>query len=524
MLSSRLVDVVKGLAVWDNLTDAERAEAERVLGDELCRDAIDRFREMYARLAGEIPEFAFWIGQIEHQATRAEVRRALAGVESLLISLSSVESSKKRIGGLFDAYRAMLSAPILAEGDTPIGLRLPTLEESYLDPDFRVRAVVGEDRPADEAWWSDIPVRSDLTEYLVGALISSEATTAPLVVLGQPGAGKSVLTKILAARLPAADFLPVRVVLREVSAEAEIQDQIESAIRATTGERIEWPDLVRAAGEVVPVVLLDGFDELLQATGVSQSDYLIRVARFQQREADQGRPVVAVVTSRIAVSDRVRYPPGAVALRLEPFRRVQIDKWLDIWNRHNKEYLAARGLAPLPVELVARNYELASQPLLLLMLALYDADANALQRGLNLDSGKALDETTLYEQLLASFAAREIGKSAAALPEDEVTTRIEQELQRLSLVAFGMINRRRHWITQAELDNDLAALFARPATISSEFRSPLTQADIVIGRFFSCSVPKRYATVHGCRLTSSCMPRSASTLLLGLPSSSPPGY
>ncbi len=483
-LSSRLTGFARRLAVWDDLTDAERAEAERALGDELCRNAINRFQEMYAQLAGEVPEFAFWIGQIEHQATRAEVRRALAGVESLLTSLSSAGSSRKRAQGLSDAYRAMLSAPILAESDTPTGIRLPTLEEGYLDPDFRVRAVVGEDWPADEAWWSDVPVRSDLTEYFVGALISSETTAAPLVVLGQPGAGKSVLTKMLAARLPAADFLPVRVVLREVPAEAEIQDQIEFAIRATTGERIEWPDLVRTAGEAMPVVLLDGFDELLQATGVSQSDYLMRVARFQQREADQGRPVVAVVTSRIAVSDRARYPPGAVALRLEPFRRVQIDNWLDIWNRYNEEYLAARGLAPLPAEVVARNHTLASQPLLLLMLALYDADANALQRGVDLDSAKTLDETTLYEQLLTSFAAREVGKSTAALLDHEVTTRVEQELQRLSLAAFGMINRRRQWVTQAELDNDLAALLARPSTMSSGFRSPLTQADIVVGRFF----------------------------------------
>jgi hypothetical protein len=170
---------------------------------------------------------------------------------------------------------------------------------------------------------SDVPVRSDLTEYLAGALTSPEATSAPLIVLGLPGVGKSVLTRVLAARLPAADFLPVRVVLREVPVEADIQEQVEYAIRAATGERTDWPQVARTAGGAVPVVLLDGFDELLQATGVSQSDYLIKVARFQQREADQGRPVVVVVTSRTAVADRARYPEGAVALRLEQFRSEQ---------------------------------------------------------------------------------------------------------------------------------------------------------------------------------------------------------
>jgi len=77
---------------------------------------------------------------------------------------------------------------------------------------------------SDEDWWAALPVRRDLTEYLGDFLTSPGAATAPLVVLGQPGAGKSVLTKVLAARLPPMGFLPVRVILREVPAEAEVQD------------------------------------------------------------------------------------------------------------------------------------------------------------------------------------------------------------------------------------------------------------------------------------------------------------
>ena len=127
------------------------------------------------------------------------------------------------------------------------GMRLPTLAEGYEDPDFRVRQVVGDDWPSDEAWWSQAPVRSNLTEYLTQALRAPEATAAPMVVLGHPGAGKSVLTKVLAARLPPDEFIPVRVVLRETPAEGEIQDQIEYAIRAATGLNVNWPSVVREA-------------------------------------------------------------------------------------------------------------------------------------------------------------------------------------------------------------------------------------------------------------------------------------
>ncbi|MCW2917010.1 MAG: hypothetical protein JWN52_5078, partial [Actinomycetia bacterium] len=50
--------------------------------------------------------------------------------------------------------------------------------------------------------------------------------------------------------------------------------------------------------DAMPVIMLDGFDELLQATGIGQTDYLEQVARFQEREGDQGRPVAVIVTSR----------------------------------------------------------------------------------------------------------------------------------------------------------------------------------------------------------------------------------
>jgi hypothetical protein len=439
---------------------------------------------------------ADWSGQIDRQPTRSAVRRSLADIE-MLLSFSSGRPPADIAVALSNSYRAVLDRSILAEDQTLTGVRLPTLEEIYLDPDFRVSLVRAGELSSDEDWWAALPVRRDLTEYLGDFLTSPGAATAPLVVLGQPGAGKSVLTKVLAARLPPMGFLPVRVVLREVPAEAEVQDQIEYAIRAATGLRADWPDVARTAGDAVPVVLLDGFDELLQATGVNQSDYVLKLARFQQREADQGRPVIVLLTSRIAVADRVRYPDGTIALRLEPFRNDQIASWLWIWNACNEQLITSRGLKPLTAEILSRHQALASEPLLLLMLAMYDADANALQRGSGAAGAGGIDETRLYEGLLTSFAAREVAKSRDGASADELSALVEQELQRLSLIAFSILNRRRQWVTEAELDADLAALLGRPAAPHAGFRTPLTQAEIAIGRFFF--VQRAQAVVEGSR-------------------------
>ncbi|WP_447034960.1 NACHT domain-containing protein [Streptomyces sp. DSM 118878] len=481
-LASRVHDFLRGLAVWERLDEAARREATDIVCAAVPERAVEEYESLYARLALAAPEFRFWSGRLEHRATRAELRRALAGLERLLSDTAALQRPPADIAdALSRAHRSALSRGVLDAEVTPEGIHVPALRDVYLDPDFRVRAVDGQSSPANEEWWTRSPVRRDLTEYLAGALTSEGLMSAPLLVLGHPGAGKSVLVRILAARLPAAGFLPVRVALRDVRADDEIQDQIEQAIRDATGEQVSWPELMRSAGTALPVLLFDGFDELLQTTGVRHNDFLLRVARFQEREQEQGRPALAVVTSRTAVADRARYPHGTVALRLEPFRREQIEVWLHHWNLSNAMNFRALGLPPLVWDDVGPLRSLAEQPLLLTMLALYHAAGNDLRDG----DERPLGEADLYEALLSSFARREVSKDARdAMPDAQVEERVEQELERLSLIAFAMLNRRRQWVSATELDEDLAALLRQPPTRLSGFRAPLGQAEIALGRFF----------------------------------------
>jgi hypothetical protein len=483
-LSDDLSRFVAGLAVYEQLDETNRRRFTETLSGELPGRAVTRYEELFRQLAAEFPEVAFWANLVDHQATRAEVRRlsgGLEGLERMLADIASGRVADERRSGLSRAYRAALHRPVLTLGEVPEGLCLPTLGEAYVNPEFRVAEAVAAERLAEESWWNEQPVRGDLEGFLAGHLTAPQAVAAPLLLLGQPGSGKSVLTQVLAARLPADEFLVVRVVLREVAADADLQTQIEDAVRSATGENLAWPNLARSTGGALLVVLLDGFDELLQATGVSQTDYLRRVAAFQAREADQGRPVAVVVTSRTAVADRAQPVPGMVALRLEPFGDAHISHWLGIWNDANAAAFVARGLLPLTPQTALAHADLASQPLLLLMLALYDSDANALQR-----SDAALRKAELYERLLTRFAEREIGKTGASLPAAEFADAVERELLRLSVVAFAMFSRGRQWVSETELDSDLNALLdpvdsqAAPAGL----RARLTAAQVVVGRFF----------------------------------------
>ncbi|ANN18232.1 hypothetical protein SD37_23045 [Amycolatopsis orientalis] len=467
-----------GLAGWDLLNETQQRQLATNLWN-LPSEAINRYEQYFRRIAGEFPEFAFWANLTDHQATRAAVhdlRIGLAEVERALTAMTSAESAAHP---LKSAYRNVLDRPVLTARDVPAGLQIPKLGEAYITPKFRVVEVTASDPIAAEKWWLEQKIRTDLPAFLVRYLTAPHATEAPLLVLGQPGAGKSVLTQVLAARLTSSDYLVVRVVLREVRAESDLQSHIEQAVRSATGEETSWPALARNAGTALPVVMLDGFDELLQATGVSQSDYLERVADFQRREASLGRPLVVIVTSRTAVADRARPAAGMIAVRLEPFSKDQIARWLKVWNTVNQHYFSLHGIVPLTAEAVAAHRDLACQPLLLMMLALYDADENSLQK-----HDVALGQAELYEALLIRFAGREVAKSGSALSADEFAHAIEQQLLRLSVAAFAMFNRTRQWVTEAELDADLGVLLAAHTQQLAGLRAQLTAAQLLFGRFF----------------------------------------
>lgn len=482
-LSARLVQFAEGFAAWERQGASVQQsfnEAVHAVPDAAC----ERYEALLRELAATFAEVANWANLQDHQATRSrigELRTALGGLERLLHDVSEGVVPQNQLSAPTRAYRAYLDRPIVAPGDEPEQLRIPVLGEAYVDPRFRVADVPLASTPSEESWWSDVPVRDDINAFLAGYLTSPQATQAPLLVLGQPGSGKSVLTRVLAARLPPHDFLVVRVVLREIPADMDLQDQVEQAIRHETGERVEWPALVRSAGRALPVVLLDGFDEMLQATGVSQTDYLVKVRAFQQRESTQERPVVAVVTSRTTVANRARIPDDTVAVRLEPFSPDQVAGWLDMWRNVNEQYFRERGLTALPAHTALGYPDLAEQPLLLLMLALYDADNNVLQ-----NNTREFSRADLYERLLQRLARREVAKIGEAHVAATLDRAVEDGLRRLSVVALAMFNRASHFVTEDDLEGDLSALFgdSRPTGRAQGFRVPLGAAERVLGEFF----------------------------------------
>ena len=377
----------------------------------------------------------------------------------------------------------------------PADLTIPRVSEIYVNPRYRVARIdlTDESWPADDRWWDTRVSRDDFDLLLTAHVVAPDATRLPLLLLGHPGAGKSLLTKVLAARLPNSEYTVVRVPLRRVNANARIHRQIEEALEISTDQRIAWSDLAQQSTDTVRVVLLDGLDELLQASEHDRSSYLEDVVDFQEREANQRRPVVAIVTSRTVVADRVRIPDGTTIVKLDSFTDDDVADWVARWKRVNADAIVAGSIGELTLHAAQRQPELAEQPLLLLMLALYAAD----KRLPPLDEDMATAE--LYRRLLEGFARREAAKDLGLGRDpspDELDQRVQDHLERLAVAALGMFNRGRQDISEEELGKDLEVMEPRLL----ERSRPVEAGQRIIGEFFFVYAPEaRTLTSHQAR-------------------------
>ncbi|WP_369168981.1 NACHT domain-containing NTPase [Streptomyces sp. R28] len=411
---------------------------------------VNDYVRLATPLAESCPEFALGAG--------LPVVELCGGTTTGLAALGGILSEFVNGDGLPAPEGALLRSPIAAL-DSP-GPRLPSLADGYITPRFRLATASQDARAgiASDKWWDEQPVHDDIERFLAEHLLGLPALLAPLVVLGHPGAGKSLLTKLLTARLPAGEFRAMRVELRHTPAEMGVQAQLEHALKRRTGREVSWPDWSEQESGPIPVVLLDGFDELLQAGAqklgeTRQWGYLQRVEEFQKREAQLGRPLIVIVTSRTVVADRADIPRTSQVLRLEPFDEAKIEHWLDVWNTTNAGWFTRHELLPLTPQVVLPHRELAAQPLLMLMLALYDAVGNAL----HLLRDKDITRTELYDQLLKEFVRRQVDKDGP-LPPDMATEAVHRELHRLSVIALSMFHRGAQSISGEKADRDLRAL------------------------------------------------------------------
>jgi hypothetical protein len=474
------------------------------------------YQAEYLGMAVEFQQFFVW-GVLQDQAARAGQVQRLAGdqrtwfellgraIHGLDLGLKELAETVARLPasaltgsvrpdvreaaeGLHRTYADVLERQVIDDQFTVDDAEAPRLSfprklDGFVPQAYRVAVYHGKDihLERDDAW-DERAVRADIGAFILLYLESPYSVQTPLLILGHPGSGKSLLTEVLAGQLAYPAYTTVRVKLRDVDPDVSLLTQLESQIRTDTGGRsVTWADFAGGLSATPPVVILDGYDELLQATGKVFASYLDEVRQFQHQQAVQHRPVRVIVTSRLTLIDKAAVPLGTTVVKLEDFDTERRDAWCEVWNRHNGPYFERAGIRPFAVPDNEKLLELARQPLLLLMLAIYDSLGN------ELGSQPDIDQTLLYDSLLRRFIERELSKGQAghefaALPAADQADAVQREMERLGVAAIGMFNRQDVKIQREELNDDLG-YFGFDRAVTTEGRA-LAEADLLLGSFF----------------------------------------
>lgn len=514
-MSESVQHFVSKLAFSEEENEAEIITYNAVMNN-LPEDAMNCFRDQYLVLCGTCNEFAVYI-QLGKEHENAVI---LEGKFKELQQMN-MHISEKQEYNLNELKKAINEAPIqikrqsvsciinkLLESNQELlekavvetmedeELIFPPLEQAFIAQRYRLISYTGQERLEQNHIWEENSAKNDMDAFWTKFMLTPESTERLLLILGEPGSGKSLLTKVLTARLSSANNVVVRIPLRTQMMEDSIDRIVCNQIQVDGDASEPVPSFKWIAEEFsgTPITLIfDGFDEVQQATGLAYQRFLTDLKGFQTTCFENDRAVRIVITSRRTLIDKAQIPNGTLVMKLEEFDDTQKSQWISVWNKYNHDRLLDSGLADFKLPEGNREIdELSKQPLLLMMLAIYDADFENRINALMQTSipERKLKRTQLYHEILLRFIRRELKKGRRgsdwyddAKPEEQANM-VEEEMKKLGIAALGMFVREKLSITVEELEKDFAYLQVKQPDFGERDRQKLQNGEIFLGSFF----------------------------------------
>ena len=520
-MTGRLREFINKLAFSEGADERKQRTLDTKL-EELPGAALSVFMDQYLTLCSKFPEFAAYINLEKEREYKFEVDAQNSALVDLIIKSQEEaaqnfqtledaichlytkqrEGEVKRIADrIEERYKKAITRPIVETEATeaPEELNYPTITEAFVPQQYRLLEYTSKDMRLEmESQWVDYEPRKDMLAFWGRFLLDPQSISHLVLILGEPGGGKSLLTEMISAKIISDAELVVRIPLRRYSSKisyadnSEIEDMICQQIKddGDAARKFEsFKEFVGDAPERPTTLIFDGYDEIQQATGLAYPGFLKRLYDYQRHCLEENRPVRIVVTSRRTLIDKAIIPIGTVVMKLLPFEPYQKVQWIETWNQYNHEKLRNAGLADFRLPEGSREVdELSSQPLLLLMLAIYDADFETRRNALEAQA-EGFNRMRLYDDLIRRFIRRELRKDwkekKPLFDDDEEKKQkklVDEEMEKLGIAALGMFVRRRLWITVPELKADFSKLEAKRKSFSDE--RALEAEEIFLGSFF----------------------------------------
>lgn len=474
------------LSIWEDMNEFSK-DIVMARMNHLSTNAVENYKKQYYELSRCFKDFELWATQQERQALKHEIDIGFERIDKNMSAM--LEYSNNTIVDILEReyrlYSDFVKTPII-EDEADIycedEIFLPSKCKIFIPQKFKAIRYKDNIKLEPKETWKDANEQDNISEFISAMLRHPNCSTKPLVILGLPGAGKSLLCNMLASKILHNEYHVIIVKLRDACADDDITKQITNQIKGDLGADCSWYDISSAKLNKPLLVIFDGYDELLQSSGKTYSSYINNIAQFQRTQLITcDLQVRCIVTSRTVLIDKAHIPTETTILKLCDFDDDRINAWCDIWNDCNKTYFEENNLNEFSLPDNSKVKELAGQPLLLMMLALYDANGNKLKKQ------QDLTLTQLYDSLINVFISREKNKEDEFrnITNDKKAKKIEIEIIKVGITAIGMYNRNAYHIVTDDLNSDLE--FYKNIFEIDDFRSftedGITEGESLLGRF-----------------------------------------
>lgn len=209
--------------------------------------AKDVYQAQYFALKEKFSLFSEYSNTEEHRIMISKIDQ-LPQVMKKIEDDRLLDNTLKAHETLERYYKSQIRKKILYDGDDDEYDMLPTVEDSFIPQSYKsiVFRTDGKKRTllGPDSTWENIEEKDDLSTYIGQTLGAPPFDRKPLIILGDPGGGKSTLSKMLAAKIFSQQYHVIVVRLREVNADEPVFAQIEQQIRRDISQSIAWSDIL----------------------------------------------------------------------------------------------------------------------------------------------------------------------------------------------------------------------------------------------------------------------------------------
>lgn len=485
ILNNEFIAFFEKLSFWEELKEKDKDVFLGVLRL-IPVKAVENYQKQYYELSVKFNDFFIWGNIQEHKEIKQSIDVGFEKISKQIVTYYGKfreEKARETLEKYERKYSSFVDESIIDISEmgsvSTEDVVFPSKRNIFVPQSFQALIYKNDMRLEQDAW-KHCDERENIGKFISDTLRHPVTGELPLLILGLPGAGKSLLCNMLAAQILFHEYYVIIIKLRDTIADETISQQISQQMKRDFSNACTWDDIADS-GITKPILLIfDGYDELLQASGRTHSDYIKKIAEFQKDQKNIYNIFVrCLITSRTILIDKALIKEGTPVIKLSDFNDQRIELWSNIWNQKNNSFFIKNGLSPFEIDKSSKIYELARQPLLLLMLALYDSNKNALKQQ------KSMNSTQLYNSLILEFISREKNKEYQFRSKEKFEQKkiIEKEVRKISIAALGMYNRKALYIRSTELQSDIEFIEQQEHYREELKDAELKESDKLLGSF-----------------------------------------